>query len=302
MSLYRPARLGPRSGLPNTRDWSDILNAALSRMVTTRSGTHGGAPKRRRLTRRHDAKGNAHTPRPSIRVESPFEQLEARVPESFLVALKAGIMQDLSKVLPEDLADYSTFETAHAALRTHALFQMLDALRDDPDLTVHAAAESVAARYANLFCARTLRMWHQDFRENNGQFSMHGRGKWMREILILEEDLHLKLKRWLVGRVKKEDLSVDLALTFINVSLLKPLWWETDGSENAEGRQLLEEYRIGETISRATAHRWMLACGCKYDYVKLCYFQDKHQDPIVVEDRKAYVEVGALLRAFLILA
>jgi hypothetical protein len=136
-------------------------------------------------------------------------------------------------------------------------------------------------------------MWLADYRENGGHFSMHGRGKWMREILILEEDLHLKFKRWLVGRVKKEDLSVDLALTFINDSLLKPLWWEANGSENAEGRQLLGEYRIGETISRATAHRWMLACGCKYDYNKQCYFQDKHQDPIVIKYRKAYVEVGA---------
>jgi hypothetical protein len=111
-----------------------------------------------------------------------------------------------------------------------------------PNETLHDLADRVASRWGSRFTGRTLRGWLASFLDNDLKFPLNGRGKWARELLILEEDMLLKFKRWLIGRVKKEDLSVDTAHALINEQLLKPL------TETEEGREMLREYKISHPI------------------------------------------------------
>lgn len=197
------------------------------------------------------------------------------------------VTHDLEPLLAESLESFSQYELLHLTLRATAVLQYLMAQVHDrrPNETLHDLADRVASRWGSRFTGRTLRGWLASFLDNDLKFPLNGRGKWARELLILEEDMLLKFKRWLIGRVKKEDLSVDTAHAFINEQLLKPL------TETEEGREMLREYKISYPIARSTAHRWMLAAGCKYVAHKQSYYQDKHQCPIVLEFRSLYLKV-----------
>ena len=151
-------------------------------------------------------------------------------------ALEHGISHDIASLLAENPDELSAYEIAHCMLRANALLQYLIAQTEDwrHGESLHDLADRVASRWRKLFTGRTLRAWLSSFLDNDLKFPLHGRGKWARELLILEEDMLLKFKRWLIGRVKKDDLSVDLAHAFINEQLLKPLT-ETEAGREERG-------------------------------------------------------------------
>lgn len=53
----------------------------------------------------------------------------------------------------------------------------------------------------------------------------------------------------------------------------------------------LSEYKIKLPVSYSTTWRWMQACSIFRDKYKQNYYNDKHQDPLVIEDRKQYIQV-----------
>ena len=54
---------------------------------------------------------------------------------------------------------------------------------------------------------------------------------------------------------------------------------------------VLSDYNITLPISYATAWRWMRACEIYRDKFSQSYYNDKHQDPIVIEDRMKYIQM-----------
>jgi hypothetical protein len=58
--------------------------------------------------------------------------------------------------------------------------------------------------------------------DGHGIFSLHGRGKWKCELIFKDEDLARKIKKWMITRVRKEELNVDAALEFFDVLLFGP--------------------------------------------------------------------------------
>lgn len=53
----------------------------------------------------------------------------------------------------------------------------------------------------------------------------------------------------------------------------------------------LEDYKMKLPVSRSTTWRWMQACSIFRDKYRQSYYNDKHQDPLVIEDRSKYIQV-----------
>jgi hypothetical protein len=212
------------------------------------------------------------------------------------IAYLAGALKaDFTSLIPDAPEDYTQFQLTRAAEQAHGVHQFLVALeknaRLEDRLSVHAIADHVAENNGNNFTGRSLRAWYAEYVENGGMFNLHGIGKWKRELLINEEDIARKVRKFMIGRVRKEALSVDDALSFFNDEILKPL------AQTESGRATLAAHHLGDRISRSTAHRWMRAAGCKYDAAKQSYYNDKHEDADVVAYRKVYAEVSRDARA-----
>ena len=109
-------------------------------------------------------------------------------------------------------------------------------------------------------------------------FAADQRGKWQRELLILEEDLLHKFRKWMIKQTKAEDLSVEAARTYLNDELLVP---------PLVSAEMLEDYHVTLPISLHTAWRWMRAAGAVAGKFKQSFYNDSHESALVKKDRKA---------------
>lgn len=120
--------------------------------------------------------------------------------------------------------------------------------------TVQLAKEAAGGLGYESINERVVRLWHAEYLAGNGTLKADGRGYYTREILILEEDLKNKFTRWCLRSAKKDDLSIDAVLDYLNDDLLPSLPAST-----------LVEYKMKLPISYATTWRWMRECGIHRD-------------------------------------
>lgn len=178
--------------------------------------------------------------------------------------------------------DYSANDLCSAYRQGHCLLMYLKKLEERVEgETVHAAADAVAANYPDgCVSGRTIREWLSCYVGNGCKIQLPSRGKWQREILILEEDLREAFVRWMKQQAKKESLDVDAGLKYLNEVLLK----EVDA-------ELLSSYNITLPISRKTAWRWMRLCGARHEEAQKSYYCDQHETAPVVAYRGTYCNV-----------
>ena len=142
---------------------------------------------------------------------------------------------------------------------------------------------------ADYFCkfqrlgASTLRTWRHEFMTSAEDSEARGfapdrRGKWERELLIHEEDLKLKFRKWMVKQAKGESLSKEAACKYLNEELLVA---------PRVTPELLADYHVKLPIGLSTTLRWMKACGAVAGKYKQSYYNDSHESALVVKDRQA---------------
>lgn len=138
-------------------------------------------------------------------------------------------------------------------------------------------------------------------------FRADERGHHPRDVLIMEEDIKNKFVKWSLKKAKSDEPSADAARDFLNDELLCGL--EACGclpplsllalpsralreiSRHSPQARTPQEYNIKIPIIRATTWRWMQAVNIYHDKYKQSYYNDKHQDPTVMEDRAEYIKV-----------
>merc|ERR1712226_645074 len=104
------------------------------------------------------------------------------------------------------------------------------------------------------------------------------RGRYTREIIIMEEDLKLELVRWCMSAAKSDDLSMASARDYIN------------GPRVLGGVEphVLESYHIKIPISLNTTWHWLKRLDIRRGVYVQSYYNDKHEDQAVLEYRKEY--------------
>ena len=143
------------------------------------------------------------------------------------------------------------------------------------------AAEKLG-KYSTTLTASTVRAWRCDYmasadEEAERGFTPDRRGKWARELLIHEEDIQKKFRKWMIQRTKAEDLSVEAAHKYLNTVLLVP---------PLVSAELLEDYHMTLPISLDTAWRWMRAVGAVASKFKQSFYNDSHESALVKRDRQ----------------
>ena len=129
---------------------------------------------------------------------------------------------------------------------------VLDGQEQVPLGGVSKGASQAVANYFGIEPG-TVSGWRLDF-EAGGRFSLDGRGKWERELLIHEEDLQRKFHKWMVSTARAETLSVEAAQEYLNSTLLRP---------PHVSAETLADYKISLPISNKTAWFWMRQSDAK---------------------------------------
>ena len=126
---------------------------------------------------------------------------------------------------------------------------------------------------------RTVREWYYQYHSNESKLLRDGRGRWELELIVHEEDLCRKLRRWARHHANAPSF-VTSAAAFINEQLLKD-----------ESSEKLREYHLSLPIARSTAHNWLRAVNIQRRWARQNYFNDSHQNPLVLRQRAAYIPV-----------
>ncbi|CAM9791742.1 unnamed protein product, partial [Sphacelaria rigidula] len=115
---------------------------------------------------------------------------------------------------------------------------------------------------------RTVLKWADEFKKTKGYFKRDGRGVYEREWIFNEEDLKLKLLRWLKSQKR---LTINSIRRYIN-----------DGFFEGEGGMMkLKRYNLTLPISASTIHSWVTKLGCTYERHSQSYYTDGHERPDV---------------------
>jgi len=124
---------------------------------------------------------------------------------------------------------------------------------------------------------RTVRDWYYAWHSNESRLLRDRRGRYEREVIVLEEDLCRKLRRW--GRHHQNAPQfIDKAAAFINGTLLKEV-----------APEMLVEFRISLPVARSTVARWLSAVNIKRQWAKQNYFNDTHQNALIIKQRGEYI-------------
>ena len=115
-----------------------------------------------------------------------------------------------------------------------------------------------------------------ELKSGRGYFLVDRRGSYERRFLLHEEDLKVQFRRWM--RKHLRNLTVELAWKYLNNKLLKKVNKET-----------LLAHRISLPICRDTAHTWMKKVGAGRMDTKKTYYNDRHQDSVVIKHRNVYI-------------
>jgi hypothetical protein len=116
-----------------------------------------------------------------------------------------------------------------------------------------------------------------------GTFTIDHRGQYERDWLLNEEDLLLKFSDHISNNLAK--ISVDYMTTWVNDTLLSDLPVEVS-----------DRYGLYRPIRRKTVHDWMGRAGAKNEVYMKSYYNDKHEDPLVLVDRQ--VSAGLFFAPF----
>ena len=106
-----------------------------------------------------------------------------------------------------------------------------------------------------------------------GTFKLDHRGKYERDWLLTEEDYLLQFEQQMANNLTK--LSVDYMTTWVNETLLADMPVE-----------ISDQYGVHRPIRRNTVHEWMRRAGAKNEVYQKSYYNDKHEDPLVLVDRQ----------------
>ena len=126
---------------------------------------------------------------------------------------------------------------------------------------------------------RTVREYYYQWCHSDSQFLRDQRGKHKRELIVNEEDVGNKLRKWARKNADKPQF-VDKATKFLNETLLPSLPART-----------LTEYNVTLPVARSTAHRWLAAADIRRGWATQNYYNDNHQNPLVLKQREEYVPV-----------
>ena len=125
----------------------------------------------------------------------------------------------------------------------------------------------------------TVRRYYYQWIHNDSQFLRDQRGKYSRELIVNEEDVGNRLRKWARKNEDKPHF-VDNAAKFINETLLPGL-----------PAGMLAEYNIKLPVARSTAHRWLAAADIRRGWATQNYYNDNHQAPLVIKQREEYIPV-----------
>ena len=130
---------------------------------------------------------------------------------------------------------------------------------------------------------RTVRNYYYQWINNDSQLLRDKRGKHAREMIVNEEDVGNKLRKWARKNADGPKF-VDKATEYINEKLLPGL-----------PAGMLAEYKITLPVARSTAHRWLAAADIRRGWATQNYYNDNHQSPLVLKQRAGYIPVRAEL-------
>ena len=159
---------------------------------------------------------------------------------------------------------------------------------------VHAIADQVVADAGVGVNGRVLRGWAKEF-ERHGTFLLDGRGLTSPEHLLDDEDIRDKVRRFMLNKAKvrgEGTLSVQLFHEHVNKELLPELMWEDKYRDIMQRTLSLNDDGSSFTISKSTAHGWMVRCGAKRQPHKKGYYTDVHEREDVIADRIEYLKVN----------
>ena len=124
-----------------------------------------------------------------------------------------------------------------------------------------------------------MRRYYYQWIHNDSQFLRDQRGKYSRELIVNEEDVGNRLRKWARKNADKPHF-VDNAAKFINETLLPSL-----------PAGMLAEYKIKLPVARSTAHRWLAAADIRRGWATQNYYNDNHQAPLVIKQREEYIPI-----------
>lgn len=188
------------------------------------------------------------------------------------------------------------------ALVLHRYYELLeDAIHQYQTVGTPYLVTSIGAKAGKVLgdeavAVSTVRYWHATYVDGDGVLKPDERGHHTRELLIMEEDIQRKFVKWSLAQAKAEDLSVELAREYLNNQLLNSLEVAHEACCANEcvvlscshqsccvvQSRTLEEYKLKLPISASTTWRWMQAVSIYRDKFRQSYYNDKHQDPLVI--------------------
>ena len=108
-------------------------------------------------------------------------------------------------------------------------------------------------------------------------FNKFERGQYERKFLLDQEDLKLQSKHLMRKNIKK--LCVNSEQAFLNNMLKREV-----------GQQVLESHNITLPVCCDTACRWMHLCGADTRRISKNYYNDLHQDYVVIKYRSENID------------
>jgi len=137
---------------------------------------------------------------------------------------------------------------------------------------------------------RALREWVSEWMKHES-FGLDMRGTWSPEHLLDDEDVLQHVRDFMLEKAAKagaDGLSVESFWKFCNTELLVKV--SADAAFETILAKLLTTNEEGKyTISKTTAHNWMLRCGAEQNWFRPGYYTDMHQRPDVIEMRIEYL-------------
>ena len=125
----------------------------------------------------------------------------------------------------------------------------------------------------------TVRRYHYQWLHNDSHFLRDRRGKMTRELIVNEEDIGNKLRKWARKNADKPQF-IDKATEYVNGTLLTAL-----------PAGMLTEYKTTVPVARSTVARWLTAAEIRRGWATQNYYNDNHQAPLVIKQREEYIPV-----------
>ena len=146
------------------------------------------------------------------------------------------------------------------------------------------SAASEAGRIVG-YSERSVRTWHKEFYENEGEFNESLKGKHSRPYVLDDENCRKKALAWLHERAYDKDQPSMTAATFAN-------WVNSDLLENSHLPP-----GFPRSITPRTARKWLHDLGFSPKLSKKGLYFDGHERGEVVEYRKMYLRKIEILQS-----